>query len=254
MSKIVFNQENLPAAIKRKASTDTLQVSEFFYDTVQGEGVNAGVPAVFLRFSKCVLNCRWCDTKETMETGYWLSPDELVNLFLNTGAATRLRDGAHLILTGGSPLLWQSKIVKFLELLEKELLFLPYIEVENECVIKPTPNFINYVSCWNNSPKLTNSGNIVRLSYQKPLLKFMSGLPNSWFKFVVRTRKDVEEIVVRYLEEGLMRRNQIILMPEGMRNADLVNIRKDVVEWAMLYGFRYSDRLQVLLWDDKKSV
>jgi len=256
MSKTVFNYKKIPVYDESKSfgNNEKIQVSELFYDTIQGEGINAGVPAVFLRFAKCILNCTWCDTKDILKSGYWLTPAQLVEIIINSGAVDKLRDGAHLVLTGGSPLLWQKKIVDFLELLEKEMLFLPYIEVENECVIKPISALIRYVDCWNNSPKLSNSGNIMRIVYQKDLLKFMSSLHNSWFKFVVQTRKDVEEIVIHYIEEGLIRRNQVILMPEGTINKDLVKVRENVVKWALLYGFRYSDRLQVLLWDDKKTV
>ncbi len=41
-----------------------MKISEIFY-SIQGEGMLAGVPSVFLRTSGCNLRCTWCDTPYT---------------------------------------------------------------------------------------------------------------------------------------------------------------------------------------------
>ncbi len=43
---------------------------EIFY-SIQGEGVNIGVPTVFLRLALCNLKCDWCDTKYTWDWDHY---------------------------------------------------------------------------------------------------------------------------------------------------------------------------------------
>src|SRR5262249_11150304 len=43
-----------------------LRVSEIF-ESFQGEGASAGLPAVFVRLANCNLRCTWCDTRYTWD-------------------------------------------------------------------------------------------------------------------------------------------------------------------------------------------
>ena len=78
-------------------------VNEIFY-SLQGEGVRAGTPNLFLRLSRCNLECKVethgfdCDTE--FESGRWLTLDEILAEFK---ALSESCDWA--ILTGGEPAL-----------------------------------------------------------------------------------------------------------------------------------------------------
>lgn len=46
--------------------TQNYKVNELF-QTIQGEGVFTGVPAIFVRLQGCDVGCAWCDTKHTWQ-------------------------------------------------------------------------------------------------------------------------------------------------------------------------------------------
>jgi len=76
-------------------------VNEIFY-SLQGEGVRAGTPNLFLRLSKCNLECKVethgfdCDTE--FESGRWMTPAEVLAEFRQLSASCDW-----VILTGGEP-------------------------------------------------------------------------------------------------------------------------------------------------------
>src|SRR5256714_2952286 len=76
-----------------------LRISEIFY-SIQGEGILAGVPSVFIRTSGCNLRCTWCDTPYTSWTpeGEEMSIDALVDRVRETRAT-------HSVVTGGEPMI-----------------------------------------------------------------------------------------------------------------------------------------------------
>ena len=94
------------------------QVKEIFY-TLQGEGANAGRPAVFCRFAGCNLwsgrevdraeaTCRFCDTDFVGTDGTLGGKFTSAEALAQTVAAlwpTDLHDHRFVVLTGGEPLL-----------------------------------------------------------------------------------------------------------------------------------------------------
>lgn len=76
-----------------------LKVTELFY-TIQGEGPDAGRPAIFLRLTHCNLRCFFCDTQ--FDEGKWYPFDQLCRDIL--GLAQRHGCGL-VVITGGEPLL-----------------------------------------------------------------------------------------------------------------------------------------------------
>ncbi|HAM39636.1 MAG TPA: 7-carboxy-7-deazaguanine synthase QueE [Elusimicrobia bacterium] len=82
----------------------TGRISEIF-SSVQGEGIYAGTPMIFVRFAGCNLKCDYCDTPESqsLENGKILSAEEIIkhveNEFENS------KNTSIVSFTGGEPLL-----------------------------------------------------------------------------------------------------------------------------------------------------
>jgi 7-carboxy-7-deazaguanine synthase len=243
-----------PKEERQVGTGNFLRVSEFFFDTIQGEGFYLGHPAAFLRLQQCTLNCVWCDTTEVWRKGNPYSFDELIQMIDNTMLADKLSTGQHLILTGGSPLLQQGKLVKFITKFISYFGFKPFIEIENECVLLPDDDLIGLIDCWNNSPKLDNSGNSKHERYDTFVIKATSALKNSWFKFVISDPSDWEEIEEEFLIPKLIRRDQVILMPEGGNRATLQSNMEKVVELAIRENVIYRSREHIVLWDRNTGV
>jgi 7-carboxy-7-deazaguanine synthase len=250
---ITLIQQN-PSFDKKVEGKDKLAIAEMFCDTLQGEGITTGIPSTFLRLQGCTLKCVFCDTLDVWPNGNEYSYTEIFELFEGVGLIDRFKKGQHLILTGGSPLKQQESLMFFLKAFWDKYLFLPFIEVENEAVLMPMPEFVPFVDQWNNSPKLANSG-MKTLARVKPLvLSCMDSLPNSWFKFVVSAPEDWEEIQMSYLDPGFISKEKIILMPEGDTQEKLNASREIAADMAIKHGVRFTDRLHVTIWNKKTGV
>ncbi|MCX8173523.1 MAG: radical SAM protein [Thermoplasmata archaeon] len=76
-----------------------MRINEIFY-SIQGEGINIGVPMVFVRVTGCNLRCRWCDTKYAFDEGTEMSIEAIFTKVdeFNVG---------RVCITGGEPLLYK---------------------------------------------------------------------------------------------------------------------------------------------------
>jgi 7-carboxy-7-deazaguanine synthase len=254
VKQIVSANEAKIKAVLKKDGIKYLNVSEFYCDTIQGEGINIGVPAAFLRLKNCTLNCIYCDTAEVWRYGSPYTFDELFEAMEKVDLPGRLRNGHHLVLTGGSPLRQQERVLDFVVEFNMRYGFKPFIEIENERVLMPTILFTNAIDCWNNSPKLAGSRMPYNSRYNPELLTYMSSLSNSWFKFVVSSEFDWNEIRDLFLKTNLIKKEQIILMPEGMTRKELEKTRPIAIEMATENGVRFTDRLHITLWDKMVGV
>jgi 7-carboxy-7-deazaguanine synthase len=112
---------------------DNLKIVEIFY-SLQGEGGNVGMPAIFIRLSNCNLDCWFCDTD--WSKGTTRSIDSILEEIKQYNCKT-------IIWTGGEPTLQ----------LTKEILvnFSDYYNCIETNGTNRVPDGIDYITC---SPKI----------------------------------------------------------------------------------------------------
>lgn len=82
--------------MEEKLEHITFSVAEIF-NSIQGEGINAGRPAIFVRLSGCNLKCSWCDTDHSPKLGL-MTPEQIVHKILTLEKNPEL-----IVVTGGEP-------------------------------------------------------------------------------------------------------------------------------------------------------
>ncbi|NHN58609.1 MULTISPECIES: 7-carboxy-7-deazaguanine synthase QueE [Halorussus] len=240
----------------RASEGDALPINELF-ESLQGEGRLAGVPSVFVRTSGCNLRCWFCDSYLTSwePTHATMSVDEVL-------AEVESRDADHVVVTGGEPLL-HDEVVSLLRELDTRGY---HTTVEtNGTIHRDAP--IDLASI---SPKLASSTPTAerdpkgagewaeRHEERRVDLDALTALVESHdfqLKFVVSERDDVDDItdlLGRLREEAAVeiRDTDVLVMPEGATRERIAETRPVAAELAQEYGFRYTPRLHVTLWND----
>ncbi len=237
------------------------------FHTIQGEGVSAGSPAVFIRTSRCNLHCHWCDTDHTWNfegtpwkhvkdsnPGYAKFKKEDVTLEISPKEAAELilaHDCDRVVITGGEPMLQDADCLAMIEAVRTtrpETIF----EIETNGTRIPSPELAAAINQFNISPKLANSGMEASLRIVPEALRRLAQLANAWFKFVVSDPKDLAEIEELLLEHEIPA-SQVILMPEGRDSTTLDQRGLWLAESCRNKGFRLGDRLHVRLWGDERG-
>ena len=216
-----------------------LRVSEVF-TSLQGEGPTAGTSSVFVRLQGCSVGCAWCDTKYSWPASGGRAV-ALERLLADVAAAAP----ENVVVTGGEPLEHPGfePLVRGLRRLRRR------IEVETAGTRVPPPVAVDQ---WNVSLKLAHSGVPQERRLQPTAIARFRRLP-AWFKFVVGTEADVEE--VRALQARYrLPAARILLMPLGLERAAQQALMPQVMAWCRREGYRFSPRLHILAWGPRRGV
>ena len=224
-----------------------MKIAEIFY-SLQGEGSLIGVPSVFVRTSGCNLRCTWCDTPYTSwaPEGEERSLDSIVEEMNRYGAS-------HVVITGGEPMI-APEIGELTHRLSQ------HVTIETAGTVD------THVRCdlMSISPKLANSTPYERdggrwaqqherLRYQPEILKRLIQLYSYQLKFVIVEEADLAQVRAIVEEIGAAK-SRVLLMPEGIDPAVLAERGRWLAEVAKREGFRFTPRLHIELWGNRRGI
>ena len=238
-----------------------LAVSEVFY-SIQGEGKTTGVPSVFVRLGGCNLMCGGMGTQfdnelhngatwrcDTIEVWMKAQSKEYKDI-LPDDCIKAIKNGAHMIITGGEPLMQSTSVEGFIEWCQTQFNPSLFVEIETNGTIVPSEKLKGLVGLWNCSPKLSNSGNDKGIRINVAALDELNKL-NTQFKFVITTEDDFDEMTQDF---GFLTKDKIVLMPSGENQELLAQSKPIVVELAKKHYLNFTTRLHIDIWNKKTGV
>jgi len=231
------------------SSAQVLRLSEVF-DSLQGEGVNMGKPCRFVRLALCNLHCHYCDTKYTWDFERYDYEREVHEVAVaEVAAQVATAPGAHVVITGGEPLLQQRALAQVLEQIPAEV----FVEIETNGTRIPLPSLLSRVNQWNVSPKLASAGDAEELRIRPDALAALRHTGRAFLKLVVKTEHDRDEAEALRERFGF-ERDRTLLMPEAATRDELEQRGAQVAAWAQALTVRYSGRLHVALWGGRRGT
>ncbi len=245
-----------------------MRIAEIFH-SIQGEGLLAGVPSVFIRTSGCNLRCHWCDTPYASwkPEGPEMSVEQILRKVEGWNCS-------HVVLTGGDPMIAPDlpALATGLKKTGK------HITIETAGTIPPNGIPCDLASI---SPKLSNSTPSPERdsawSKKHEATRLQPEVIAEWIrkypfqlKFVVSSENDLAEIkhLLSRLETFVVPPHQsnrgeegppvpfhqVLLMPEGIDVKTLATRSPWLIEICKREGFRFCPRLHIELFGHQRGT
>ena len=229
-----------------------MRIAEIFH-SIQGEGLLAGVPSIFIRTSGCNLRCHWCDTPYASwkPEGPEMSVEEILEKVTEWNCD-------HVVLTGGEPMITLD-LPELAAVLKKQN---KHITIETAGTILPNGIPCDLASL---SPKLSNSTpppeRDPAWAKKHEAIRLQPEVISEWIrkypfqlKFVVSSENDLVEIKDLLSRLPPVPLHQILLMPEGIDVKTLATRSPWLVDICKREGFRFCPRLHIELFGHTRGT
>lgn len=243
----------------------TIDVNEIFGPVFQGEGPSAGQHCMFIRLAHCNLECSWCDTPytwaytgtkmdkhqssksrggEPYDKSKEVHPMEASSILLKLEEMHDIYNQSTIVvISGGEPLMQGKELAP----LARDLRMAEcVVHIETAGTLTPPPMLDLYVGQYVVSPKLTHSGNTLTKRRKLGVLKWFATNDKAWFKFVMQSADDFDEVDEIVAECGALR-ERVMVMPEGTTQFVLTRTAKQIEQGALDRGYGLSMRQHITL-------
>jgi len=229
-----------------------VRVNEVFY-SIQGEGVNQGLPTVFVRLQGCNLHpgCTYCDTDYARENGGTeYTTDGVVAKIVSLSPSSKTR----VCITGGEPLLQVEGLEELVATLNK---FNYYLEVFTNGSL-PKPFWWTRVHSWAVDIKTPSSG--VKSTCG---MEWLDSRVTDQIKLTVGTKEDLD-FASAVIRACATKSPQIVVSPiTGVLVDKSTKVTEEywtqewlqeVVEFCLEKRVRFSLQWHKIVWGNRKGV
>jgi 7-carboxy-7-deazaguanine synthase len=219
-----------------------IQISEIFY-SIQGEGLLAGRPSVFVRLAGCPLRCRWCDTQYALDSkaGKTRTITEIVKQI-------KKYKTDYVVITGGEPMI-NPNLSPLCKALKNY-----HITIETAGI-----KFVPRLPCdlMSISPKLSNAYDNKKDKDKYLKLDSLAELIKNYdyqLKFVIEKKNDIDEVnqILKKLKK--VDPSKVLLMPQAKNTSEYLKKSPLVVELCKDTGFSFCPRLQLIFDESKPPI
>ena len=259
-----------------------ITIDEIFGPALQGEGRQMGVPSVFIRTGGCTLKCegfgctvkspidntiiKGCDIIHEVNAKHfkhtWTNYSEFNELVKDIEKCfgewnDKYNEKIDIIFTGGEPTL-HHKDETMIQTIEYFISRGHRVWFETNGTVNidfdeyPIYKQVNFSI----SVKMSNSGEQIHKRWKPEVVNnYIKNTKESYFKFVLNKEQcnegapEILEFLSLVPTFGL-----VYVMPQGEISSEIQENAQSVYEFALKHGFRYSDRLHIRIYENKRAV
>lgn len=223
-----------------------MRIVEIF-KSIQGEGINMGRQAIFIRTSGCNINppCVYCDTAYAFTGGTEMTHGEITSVVYGLDNNPNM-----VVFTGGEPMLHSQEL---LSLVRCHFRMETRIALETNGKLPPdrfAKNWVHHIAI---SPKLNTA---CETGYDiATLVRWAVLLCPKEFKFVITCPKDLEE--VDKILSAISHKIPVVFQPNGQTD-DYPLALRELYEWVsdspLQHRVRILPQLHRIMWGGKRGV
>jgi 7-carboxy-7-deazaguanine synthase len=219
--------------------SERLPVAEIF-SSINGEGLQSGSPATFIRLAGCNLACSWCDTAWANvpdAPAMLLTPEECYRFALDKGIQ-------NVTITGGEPLLCPN-IIPLIRTFARDPFFFTEIETNGSLPLENLRRAKEHIA-FTVDCKLPSSGMADRMNFRN------FGLlgKRDCVKFVIGSEEDLTEAARIMKDMKVTERTNVIFSPV-FGKIEPVRIAEFLIENAL--DARLGLQLHKILWGNERK-